>query len=50
MPYWQYAASARLNHLIPLDLNNDNNDELLIVDETGRAASAHRLRGAVVDL
>ena len=38
VPYWQYAASARLNHLIPLDLNNDNNDELLIVDETGRAA------------
>ena len=38
VPYWQYAASARLNHLVPLDLNNDNNDELLIVDETGRAA------------
>ncbi|MBK8986096.1 MAG: PQQ-binding-like beta-propeller repeat protein [Chloroflexi bacterium] len=37
VPYWQYAASARLSHLWPLDVNNDASDELLIVDETGRA-------------
>ena len=38
VPYWQYAASARLSHLLPLDLDNDNSDELLIVDETGRTS------------
>ena len=38
VPYWQYAASARLSHILPLDLNQDNSDELVIVDETGRAA------------
>ncbi|MCB8985040.1 MAG: PQQ-binding-like beta-propeller repeat protein [Ardenticatenaceae bacterium] len=38
VPYWQYAASARLSHILPLDLDQDNSDELVIVDETGRAA------------
>lgn len=38
IPYWQYAAAGRLNHVIPLDVNDDFNEELIVVDETGRVA------------
>jgi outer membrane protein assembly factor BamB len=37
-PYWQYAAAGRLSHTVPLDSNNDHNEEILVVDETGRVA------------
>lgn len=38
IPYWQYAAAGRLSHIIPLDINDDFNEELVVVDETGRVA------------
>ena len=34
-PYWQYEASARLEHIVPADLDGDGIDEFLIVDELG---------------
>lgn len=35
-PYWQYEASARLEHVVPADLDGDGIDDFLIIDELGR--------------
>lgn len=34
--YWQYPASARLNHLILADLNDDGVEEFLLADDNGK--------------
>ncbi len=34
--YWQYAASGRLLHVVPADMDADGVDEFLIADENGR--------------
>lgn len=34
--YWQYAASGRLRHVIPADVNQDGVDEFLIAAENGK--------------
>ncbi len=36
--YWQYAASSRLNHVVPADVNGDGVDEFLVLDESGGLA------------
>jgi len=33
--YWQYAAAARLEHIHPIDIDQDGIDELLLADKTG---------------
>jgi hypothetical protein len=34
--YWQYAASGRLLHVEPADVDRDGVDEFLVADENGR--------------
>ena len=34
--YWQYAASGRIVHVEPADVDADGVDEFLIADENGR--------------
>ena len=33
--YWQHAAAARLEHVHPIDIDQDGVDELLLVDKNG---------------
>ncbi len=35
-PYWQYNASGPLQHVVPVDLDEDGIDDFILVDELGR--------------